>query len=358
MKQKISKAIALVIVILYFAFFVYLLQNITDFALILLLAMFLAIPFMVVTHEAGHLIFGLLTGYKFISFRIFSLMLLRENGKFKIRKHKVPGTAGQCLMAPPQKKNGRYPYVLYNLGGILVCAVLSFIPMVISVFFLEYESVAMPLFVFGFVSFAMNLMNAIPTNGKSMMNDATNLRMANRSGAGKDALWNQLEYMHLHSKNIRTADMPKTLFFHPEEKDLNNTLVHWQVLANIERLEDMGDYEKAQAETSYILEKAPFLPQIYRDLFELEAIYISAVLGNDDERIHASFQSFDKRPLVKNTINFARVHWAYLSLCKKDEAAANSARKTYEAKIKKEPYLASADFERRQMAQIDALAER
>lgn len=358
MKQKITKAIALVIVVLYFAFFIYLLKSITDFALLLILAMLLAIPFMVVTHESGHLIFGLLTGYKFISFRIFSMMLLRENGKFKIKKHKVPGTAGQCLMAPPRKKNGQYPYVLYNLGGILVCAFLSLIPMVISLFFLEYEMLAMPLFVFGFVSFFMNLMNAIPTNGKSMMNDATNLRMANRSIAGREALWNQLEYIHLHSKDVRTADMPTEMFFHPTEEDLGNILVQWQVFANIERYEDMGDYEQAQAETYAILEKAPFLPQLYRDLFELEAVYIGAILGNDTERVSKYYQALEKRKLVKNTVNFARARFAYLALCQKDENAVAAARQTYEAKIKKEPYLASADFEHRQMAQIDALAER
>ena len=139
MKQKISKMIALIITVLYCIFFIYLLKSITDFVIPILLSMLLAIPFMVITHEAGHLICGLLTGYRFVSFRVFSVMLLRENGKLKWEKHKVPGTAGQCLMAPPQKENGNYPYRLYNLGGILVCGILSLIPMVSAFFLFEYE---------------------------------------------------------------------------------------------------------------------------------------------------------------------------------------------------------------------------
>ena len=353
MKQKISKMIALMITVLYCIFFIYLLKSITDFVIPILLSMLLAIPFMVITHEAGHLIFGLLTGYQFVSFRIFSVMILRENGKIKLKKHSVPGTAGQCLMAPPRKKDGNYPYALYNLGGILVCGVLSLIPMTGALFILQYEWIAMPLFVFGFVSFFMNLMNAIPTNGKSMINDATNLRMANQSAAGREAFWNQLEYIQLHSRNIRTADMPETMFFHPHDDDLGNTLVQWQPIANIERYEDMRDYEKAQAEAWYMLEKEPLLSPFYKNYLKLEAVYLGSLLGNDRERVEAYVKEWQKQNPMKNTVNFARAQYAYCKLIRKDPSAIQNARTFFEKKIRAEAYLASADFERRQLAYID-----
>ena len=357
MKQKISKIIALIITVLYCIFFIYLLKSITDFVTPILLSMLLAIPFMVITHEAGHLICGLLTGYRFVSFRVFSVMLLRENGKLKWKKHKVPGTAGQCLMAPPQKENGNYPYQLYNLGGILVCGILSIIPILRAFFLFEYEFIAMPLFIFGFVSFFMNLMNAIPTNGKSMINDATNLLMAKRSTAGREAFWNQLEYVHLHSQNVRTADMPETIFFHPHENDLGNTLVQWQSLENIERFEDMGDYEKAQKEVYDVLEKAPFLSTFYENYFKMEVIYLGALLGNDQERVEQYVKELQKRNQVKNTIPFARAYYAYCKLVQKDPSVIQNARTFFEKKIRAEAYLASAVFERRQLAYIDSLTK-
>ena len=40
----------------------------------------------VIIHEAGHLIFGLLSGYKFSSFRIASLIFVKENDQLKIKK--------------------------------------------------------------------------------------------------------------------------------------------------------------------------------------------------------------------------------------------------------------------------------
>lgn len=355
MKQKAKKIIAALLIVCYLIPLYFIWQTITDHPLAVMLAMLLSIPFMVITHEAGHLIFGLMTGYKFISYRIFSAVLLRENGKFKLKKQKIPGTAGQCLMAPPKKKNGYYPYKLYNLGGILVCGVLSLIPMVISFFFMSGSDLGMPVFVFGFVSFAMNLMNAIPTNGKSMMNDATNLRMANRSIAGREALWNQLEYIHLHSKNIRTADMPESMFFHPHENDLGNTLVQWQPMANIERHEDLGNYEKAQNEAHYILEKAPFLPPIYEDYFKTEIVYLGAILGNDSERVEKYQKELEKRNLAKNSVNSQRAQYAYCKLIKKDAEAIDTALRAFEKKIEKEAYTASKEFERRQMEYIDGL---
>lgn len=352
MKQTVKKIIAAFLIVCYLLFLYYILQTITDYPLAVIFAMLVSILFMVVTHEGGHLIFGLLTGYQFVSFRIFSVMLLRENGKFRIRKQKVPGTAGQCLMAPPPKINGKYPYVLYNLGGILVCAFLSLIPMVISFLLLSNSNFGMPLFIIGFVSFVMNLMNAIPTNGKSMINDATNLRMANRSQVGRDALWNQLEYIHLHSRNIRTADMPEEMFFRPHEKDLDNILVQWQPMANIERYEDMGDYEKAWEETDHILKNAPFLPPVYEDYFKTEIIYLGSILGKDTERVETYVKELQKRNLAKNSVNSARADYAYRKLTGKD---AEAALKCFEKKIGKEAYRASADFERRQLSYINSL---
>ena len=43
---------------------------------IMLAVSFGAILLHVIIHEAGHLVFGLLSGYRFVSFRIFSLTLV------------------------------------------------------------------------------------------------------------------------------------------------------------------------------------------------------------------------------------------------------------------------------------------
>ena len=61
-----------------------------------------------------------MTGYKFNSFRIFSVILIKQNGKLKIKNISLAGTGGQCLMSPPELIDGKMPYVLYNLGGVIL----------------------------------------------------------------------------------------------------------------------------------------------------------------------------------------------------------------------------------------------
>lgn len=95
---------------------------------LMLIGTYVAMLIQIVFHEAGHLIFGLMTGYRFSSFRIANLMWVKLDGRIQFRKLHIAGTGGQCLMIPPDLKDGKIPVMLYNFGGAimnLVTAVLS-----------------------------------------------------------------------------------------------------------------------------------------------------------------------------------------------------------------------------------------
>ena len=99
-----------------------------------ILAFYLALIVQVIIHESGHLVCGLISGYKFNMFRIFSFALAKVNGKIKFKRYGIAGTAGQCLMLPPEEKNGKFPVVLYNLGGIIFNALGGVIFLVVYIF--------------------------------------------------------------------------------------------------------------------------------------------------------------------------------------------------------------------------------
>jgi len=61
----------------------------------LFIGMYVSIFFHLILHEAGHLVFGLMTGYRFSSFRILSFMWVKENDKIKLRRLSLAGTGGQ-----------------------------------------------------------------------------------------------------------------------------------------------------------------------------------------------------------------------------------------------------------------------
>ena len=162
--MKNKKILAVILLCVYTAALYWLVAQQTAYPLETLVVLFAAIPFSIVMHELGHLIGGLLTGYRLVSFRIFSFMLVKIDGKWQHRRSSVPGTGGQCLMAPPRIKNGDYPLALYNLGGILFCGFLS-LSLIVFSFFLPTATAGLHLARFGLVSFLMNSLNDIPTNG-------------------------------------------------------------------------------------------------------------------------------------------------------------------------------------------------
>ena len=65
------------------------------------LLMYFCMILQIIIHESGHLLFGLLTGYRFVSFRVFSFMILKEGGQLRLRHLNLAGTGGQCLMDAP-----------------------------------------------------------------------------------------------------------------------------------------------------------------------------------------------------------------------------------------------------------------
>ena len=85
----------------------------------LLIFFFAALSAQLILHEAGHLVCGLISGYRFSSFRVGSLMLFQEGKRLRFKTLSIAGTGGQCLMLPPQCDDTPIPFRLYLLGGVL-----------------------------------------------------------------------------------------------------------------------------------------------------------------------------------------------------------------------------------------------
>ena len=62
----------------------------------LFVAVALAAYLQIVLHEAGHLVCGLMSGYRFVSFRVGSITLFKDgDGKLRFKRFKLAGTGGQ-----------------------------------------------------------------------------------------------------------------------------------------------------------------------------------------------------------------------------------------------------------------------
>ncbi len=250
-----------------------------------LLLIALAFPVQIICHEGGHLLFGLLSGYRFSSFRVGSLMITKDAaGKLVRKKLSLAGTGGQCLMAPPyteRDENGMpvypgddYPCVLYNLGGVLmnlILAVLFFLVWLIirnipAVRFLSIFSLGMII-----IGVYQALSNGIPIATPQIQNDGANIRTLLQSPTAKRAFWIQMQANSVSHEGIRLSEMPEDWFTMPAEEDMGDALTASIAFFRENRLIDAGAYDEAADLIEELLQNtACAIPGIYRNMLVMD----------------------------------------------------------------------------------------
>ena len=160
---------------------------------LMLIGTYVAMLIQIVFHEAGHLIFGLMTGYRFSSFRIANLMWVKLDGRIQFRKLHIAGTGGQCLMIPPDLKDGKIPVMLYNFGGAIMNLVTAVLCVGLS-FLCSTRSLGWTiLMIFSVIGLAFALINGLPIKMGAVNNDGKNALDLSHSEEATQALWIQMK---------------------------------------------------------------------------------------------------------------------------------------------------------------------
>lgn len=305
-----------------------------------LIAISAAIYIQTIVHEAGHLVFGLLTGYKFSSFRIGSLMLVKADGKLKLRKFSLAGTGGQCLMSPPDLVDGKMPIVLYNLGGCIFNLLAAGIFVIIGYFAQGIEI----LYVFSSCMVIMGVVyavsNGIPMKVGPINNDGGNAFSVGKNPAAIRALWLQLKMNELQSKGMRLKDMPENWFEVPSDEGLKNEMVAAIAVFRANWLMDQLRLEEAAEYMETLLVKENAICGLYRSLLNCDRIYCELVVKkNTSEAIYLHNKDYQK--FVKSMKTFPsiiRTEYVYALLAEKDEEKAAEWLKRFEKVAKTHPY--------------------
>ncbi len=254
----------------------------------------------IIVHEAGHLFFGLLSGYKFISFRVFDFKIMKdENGKFKIRYERLAGTGGQCLMRAPEYIEGKFKYKLYLLGGVMFNIVFSII------FWLVLPSYYTLLF--ALIGFTLAFLNLIPMG----FNDGMTFYHASKDENTRFILFLQLEYVYYQSigKNLLIEQPEIVEKINSLEITKNNYLTDSLEFIKLEGLEYFFDFNTLYTETRKLfLEREDLLPVYKVELMALLVKLISLVNPEDelleelmnDKTLIARFKQ--KNPQTKNIL--------------------------------------------------------
>lgn len=315
---------------------------------IMLVLLYLSWFLHIVIHEAGHLICGLLTGYSFSSFRIGSIMLLKENGKLVTKRLKIAGTGGQCLMAPPEMVNGTFPVALYNLGGPVFNLVVSlaFVPVLLG----SPKGGYLALFSFMMVGVGIvcGISNGIPLRTKSVDNDGYNAISLRKNKDAMRAFWIQMKVNEQLRYGVRTKDMPDEWFQVPSDEAMKNSMVATIGVYAASRLIDQHRFNEAEALIVHILEIQTGIVAIHRNLLLCDLIYLELIGQNRSDRIDELYNK-DLQKFIKSMKGFPsiiRMKYAYYLLAADDPDMAARLKSSFEKVAATYPYPNDINTER------------
>ena len=315
---------------------------------LLLIWVYVSVFAQIIIHEAGHLVFGLASGYKFSSFRIASLMIAKINGKLCLKKLALAGTAGQCLMNPPDMKDGRIPYVMYNLGG----SILNFIATLVfgALYFIFPDNIYLsPLFMpMALIGLAFALMNGIPMRTEVVDNDGYNALSLGKNKEALRSFWMQMKVSDMQLCGKRLRDMPEEWFSVPSDEDMKNSMVAARGVFACNRLMDEKRFEDADKLMEHLLSIKSGIVGLHRALLVCDRIYCCLVSEKYDGEMKIKLSS-DEEKLVKAMKSFPsvmRTEFAVALLHEKNEKKAQDIKKRFEKMAKSYPYVSDTENER------------
>lgn len=323
---------------------------------LLLIGLYLAVFLQLILHEAGHLVFGLLSGYQFSSFRIMSFMWVKEQGVLRFRRLNIAGTGGQCLMAPPELTDGKFPVLLYNLGGVLANLLVSGIAWGLSCTAAGVPLLFIWLRVLSITGIALALMNGIPMHMGTVDNDGYNAFSLGRNPQAMQAFWVQLKVNQQVAAGIRLKDMPEEWFALPEPDAMGNSMVATLAVFTCNRMVDAHQFAEADALMARLLEMDSGIVGLHRSLMICDRVYIELITQNRQE-VLAQMLTKEQRKFMASMKTFPsvlRTEYVYALLGEKNPGKAEKVKASFEKCAKTYPYSNDIQSERELMA----LAER
>ncbi len=311
------------------------------------IALFLAYNLSFIVHEGGHLVFGLLTGYRFCSFRIWSLMLVRQGGRMRFRRFKLAGTGGQCLMIPPEKGESKSAVILYNLGGVIFNFVFSLLCLLLYVALPTVYLLSEALKISAVFSLFVMLTNGIPLNVGGIANDGMNALHLSKNPDAAEAFRKTLLINASQTEGVRISDMPDEWFTLPDGADMQNVHCASLAVCASSRPLDREDTIEAENQISALLNSNYNITGLHKNLLKCDLIYCRLV--NDSEADISGFITGEQDKFMRGMKTYPaviRTEYTLALLFERNEEKAKSVMQRFDKDTKNYPYRQDIDAER------------
>lgn len=309
----------------------------------------------IIVHESGHMIFGWMTGYKLVSFRIGSFVLVKKEGKWKWKRMSVIGTGGQCLMDPPDFSDGKIPYILYNMGG----AILNLIVTIICYILYSFRGdCGLHHVIFAGMSMAgmySAVRNGIPMRTKMIYNDGYNVISLSKMPQALHAFWVLLKSSANSSQGNKITDLPKEWFQIPPKEYMENCNIVNHAVLVYGRMMEQGKIQEGLALADLLLEEGVAIAGLHKNMLLGDKVFFELITDNRKDVIDRYMDKQLKRFLkaMKKYPAVIRTNYAYAQLYQKDAEEAKKQKELFEKISLTFPDLAEIESEQKLMELVD-----
>lgn len=280
----------------------------------------------IIVHEAGHLLFGLISGYSFVSFRIGTFTIVKENNTLAIKKFKIEGTGGQCLMMPKTEDYKQCKFFLYNIGGVIMNFVVAVLGSFIWSFYQnENEIGAIFFFLLAVTGIVLGFMNGIPLKMSGIPNDGYNIFLVSKNDLMKSCFFIQLKVNGLLAQGASMKEMPIEWFQLPNDVDYNNPLICAIKCLEASYYQDRFEFDKAKKCYEELLQKGNHISKLYENEINCELLFYE-IIGEKRQEVIDKIYTKELEQYVKRTscyLQRKRLMYAYYGIIKKDIERAN-----------------------------------
>lgn len=299
-------------------------------------------------HETGHMICALLSGYRFLSFRVGGFMWMRQGGRIRLKRFSLAGTGGQCLMDPPDLQDGQAPYILYNLGGALANLITSFILIGGYLIFRGNWYLSAFLLTMAGVGIWLAAINGVPLKLGMVNNDGRNIIDIGKNKEEIYGFWVQMKIAVCQTEGIRLKDMPSEWFQVPPVEEIRHPMTAARAVFAANRLMDEHAFAEAADLIDRILRADADLIGLYRMLLIPDRVYCELVGERNQEILEqwneGQLQKFIRQ--MKNYPQMIRAEYSYALLEESDQEKAEKIRQRFERAAESYPYPSDLESER------------
>lgn len=295
----------------------------SPFSLLFILIVF-AISFCIVPiiHESGHLVMGLMSGYDFVSFRIGSYAIVKENNKLKKKKFNIVGTGGQCILSYKKVEYPeKIPYFWYHFGGVFF-NLLTTVICICMVLCSKNVFANVGISVLAAISLITGITNIIPTKATGIGSDGYNLMIFRKSAIDRIANYKIMLINSLQYQGIKLENMPKEIItFTKEEKACEFGMALSIIEANI--LMNQYDFKSAEIIYRSIVENENAYA-VYQNECKCELMFCMIMNGYSTMEINEIYNDIKQYVITtgKTYIMRKRLMYAYHLIIEKNQEKA------------------------------------